>query len=100
MLKVLRSQPEVKDPKLGIVTSDGWTHPFLEYQPSEKARWIQPTRFEALKVADAERGPYIFQALVPGLMTTVEEGLDLHVTNKVVARWETECGVHAVVFSV
>jgi len=85
MLDVLKSTRGVQNPKLGIVTSDGWTHPFLEYDPSERARWIQPTRFEAVQVADIERGPYVFRAIVPGLKTTVEERLDIHVTEKVVA---------------
>ena len=100
MLKALKTLPGIQNPRLGIATSNGWTHPFLEYQPSEKARWIQPTRFDALKPADVEHGPYSFQAIVPGLMPAGQQRLDLHVTERVVREWKEQCGVRALILSI
>jgi hypothetical protein len=91
MLKVLKSEPGVDQARLGT-SNVGWIHPYLEYSASEKTGWVQPTRFEALKPADPSRGPYLFQAVLPGVLP--ERGkFDLHVTNNVEKRWKRRCGV-------
>jgi hypothetical protein len=90
MLKVLKAVPGVSDPRLGSVTSEGWTHPFLEYRAAEETRWIEPTRFDVLK---AGQGPYSFTAVLPG----IGNGIDIHVTKIVMQRWKDLCGVDAMV---
>jgi hypothetical protein len=89
MLQVLEATPGVHNAKLGISTSAGWAHPFLEYEPDEEVRWEQPTRFEALR--SSEHGPYSFEAVMPGIFTPGKP-LDLHVTEEVIRRWKVQCG--------
>jgi hypothetical protein len=95
MLDVLKTVPGVSDARLGISQSEGWTHPFLEYRAEEKARWVQPTRFDVQKPKGADNGHYTFIALLPGLVTEGEE-VDAHVTREVVVRWREKCGVSAI----
>jgi hypothetical protein len=89
MLKVLKTVPGVSEPRLGNVTTGGWTHPFLEYRAAEESRWIQPTRFDVQKRDD---GHILFMAMLPGM-----SALDTHVTNVVVQEWKVQCGVAAIV---
>ena len=95
MLKVLQSESGVDHARLGISTSDDWAHIFLKYEASEKTRWQQPTRFDALKPADPGHGPYTFQAVLPGLVGP--EGFDLHVTDSLIKKWKDQCGVTAII---
>jgi hypothetical protein len=89
MLKVLRTVPGVSEPRIGNSTSDGWTHPYLEYRAAEDSHWEQPTRFDVQKSHD---GRFRFMAVLPGV-----GGIDIHVTNNVVKEWKERCGVEAVV---
>ncbi len=95
MYKVLKTMPGVSEPKIGYVTREGWTHPFLEYRAEETNRWVQPTHFEAR--ADNEK--YWFEALVPGIIDPRVGHIDIHVTDAVVERWKTQCRVEVIVIS-
>jgi hypothetical protein len=99
MLGVLKETPGVRNAKLGVSNDEGWTHPYLEYEPDEKARWVKPTRFDLFKPRDIDRGPYEFQATVSGLVVSNEPGPDLHVTSSVVKEWKVRCGVNAYVLT-
>ena len=95
MLEVLKTVPGVSEPKLGYVTREGWTHPFLEYRAAERTSWVQPTRFEARRSA---RGMW-FQAVLPGVVSP-GLGLDIHVTDAVMKKWKTQCHIDAIVITV
>jgi hypothetical protein len=97
MYEVLKTMPGVSEPKLGYVTREGWSHPFLEYRADETNSWVQPTHFEA-KRGDYDR--YWFLALVPGIIDPRIGYFDIHVTNAVVEKWKTQCHVEVVVTSV
>jgi hypothetical protein len=97
MYEVLKTTPGVSEPKLGYVTSEGWTHPFLEYRAEETNRWVQPTRFEAQK---ADHGKFWFLATLPGLIDPRIGHLDIHVTEAVVQKWKAQCNVDANVLTV
>jgi hypothetical protein len=88
MYKVLLKVPGISEAKLGYVTRNGWTTPFLEYRAEEKSSWVGPTHFEAQKVRDT----YVFEGLLPGV-----GDLDTHVTEVVVKRWSKQCQVVAMV---
>ena len=94
MYQILKTAPDVTAPKLSNVTSDGWTHPILEYYSNEKSHWIQPTRFEAQPgVGDR----YTFLALLPGTPGT---NLDFHVTVGIVEKWKAQCNVDITMITV
>jgi len=97
MYEVLKTMPGVREPKIGYVTREGWTHPFLEYRAEETNSWVQPTHFEA-KRDDKDR--YWFEALVPGIIDPRVGHFDIHVTDAVVEHWKTQCHVVVVVISV
>lgn len=97
MYQVLKTTPGVTEPKLGYVTREGWTHPFLEYRAAETNSWVQPTRFEAMRRDD---GRYWFEAIVPGVIDPRVGHLDIHVTEAVVEKWKTQCHVEVVIISV
>jgi hypothetical protein len=90
MYEVLKTMPGVSEPKLGYVTSKGWTHPFLEYRAEEATRWVQPTRFESTR---DDHDHYSFLAILPGLIDPRIGHLDLHVTKAVMEKWKTQCHV-------
>ena len=46
MLEVLRATPGVIGPVLGTTTSEGWTHPFLEYRADEALTRKNAIRFD------------------------------------------------------
>jgi hypothetical protein len=96
MYEVLKAMPGVSDPKLGYVTSNGWTHPFLEYRADEATQWVQPTRFEAQR---NEKGQYSFLGILPGQIDPRLGALDLHVTNAVTTKWNTQCHANAFVIT-
>ena len=96
MLPVLKTTPGVHNAKLGVSTCQGWSHPYLEYEPEEKSRWVEPTRFEAHR--SSAQGPYWFLAMVPGI-TTPGKALDYHVSQEVVRRWKAQCRVDATLLS-
>jgi hypothetical protein len=88
MYKVLRKTPGITEAKLGYVTRNGWTTPFLEYRADEGASRDIPIRFDAMK---SDNGGYWFLAYRSGL-----GGLpDLHVTDAVMKIWKTQCRVDA-----
>jgi hypothetical protein len=84
MFAVLKTVPGVSEPSMGISTSDGWTHTFLEYRATEHSSETQPIRFSARK---SDRGGYWFMAVRSGF------GVDLHVTEVVMKEWKAQCGV-------
>jgi hypothetical protein len=96
MYEVLKIMPGVTEPKLGYVTSNGWTHPFLEYRADEATHWAQPTRFEARR---DDKGQYSFLGLLPGQIDPRIGHLDLHVTEAVTAKWNTQCHANAFVIT-
>jgi hypothetical protein len=40
MYEALKTIPGVSEPKIGYVTREGWTHPFLEYRADETNTWV------------------------------------------------------------
>lgn len=113
MLAVLKSDPGVSHAKLGVSDEDG-IHIFLEFDPDERDRWVGPTHFYMQKPADLAKGPYVFGATLPGLLSSIPQldpngrtvgsqpvaGLDFHVTERVTSRWEIECGVQVFIITV
>jgi hypothetical protein len=87
MLAILKAVPEVSEPKLGVTTSDGWTHPFVEYRAAEALSGETPIRFDAKK---ADRGGYWFLAVRSGLGAP-----EFHVTDSIIKKWKAQCGVEA-----
>jgi hypothetical protein len=94
MLTVAKAEPGAEHARSGIATDVDEPYVFVEYEPSEKTRWIQPTRFTSLEPHDPSDGHYTFQALLPGLVGPT--GFDLHVTRKLIEEWKTQCGVTAI----
>jgi hypothetical protein len=94
MLNVLKSMPGVSEPTLRYVTSDGYTYPVLEYRADEKARWVQPTRFVALK---PYHGKYQFQAMLPGAIDPDIGHPDAPVTGAIIERWKERCRADAII---
>jgi len=92
MLKVLKATPGVSEPRLGSTTSRGVTYVFIEYRAAEASSWKEPTRF-VLQPSGAN--DIWFLGLLPGMMP-----VDLHVTEVIVKKWKTQCGVEAVVETV
>lgn len=89
MVKVLEATPGVSGPRLGVVTSEGWAHPFVEYRADEALSRDRPIRFEARKDQDG----YEFLAVKSGLGAP-----ELHVTEAVMRTWEAQCHAHANIF--
>jgi hypothetical protein len=89
MLEVLKTMPEVTEPKLGVATSDGWTYPFLEYRAAEALSGATPIRFNAKKAA---HGGYRFLAVKSGLGAP-----EFHVTDAIIKKWKVQCRVDATV---
>jgi hypothetical protein len=89
MLEVLKTTPEVGEPKLGVTTSEGWTHPFVEYRAAEALSGATPIRFDAKK---AERGGYWFLAVTSGLGAP-----EFHVTDAIMKKWKAQCRADATV---
>jgi hypothetical protein len=87
MFEVLKGMPDVSEPKLGVITSEGWTHPFLEYRAAEALSKFNPIRFNAKK---ADRGGFWFLAVKSGFGAP-----ELHVTEAVMQKWKLQCGVDA-----
>lgn len=87
MFKVLKAIPEVSEPKLGVTTSDGWSHPFLEYRAAEALSGSAPIRFDAQRT---NRGGYWFLAVKSGLGAP-----EFHVTDAIMKKWKTRCGADA-----
>ena len=89
MVKVLEATPGVIGPRLGVVTSEGWAHPFVEYRADEALSRDRPIRFEARKDQDG----WEFLAVKSGLGAP-----ELHVTEAVMRTWEAQCHAHANIF--
>ena len=87
MYQALRTIPGVSEPKLGYVTSDGWTHPYLEYLAAEDSASVRHPRFEAEK---SDNGNYRFLAVLSGL-----GGPNIHISAAVMQKWKTQCSVEA-----
>ena len=87
MFEVLKTMPEVREPKLGVTTSDGWTHPFLEYRAAEALSEVYPIRFNAKKT---DGGGYWFLAVKSGLGVP-----EFHVTDVVIKKWKAQCSADA-----
>lgn len=96
MLKALKTIPGVSQEVLGEAKSHGTTRPFIEYRAEEETRWEQPTRF-TLQPSNGSR--FWFMAMLPGLVAPGSD-LDLHITNVVVKKWKTQCGVEADVLTI
>lgn len=90
MVKVLEAMPGVSGPRLGVATSEGWAHPFVEYRADEALSRDRPIRFEARKNQDG----YEFLAVKSGLGAP-----ELHVTEAVMRTWEARCQAHANILS-
>ena len=86
MLEVLKATPGVIGPVVGTTTSEGWTHPFLEYRADEALSRNGPIRF------DARKGPggYEFWATKSGLLAP-----EYHVTAAVMQQWTMRCHAYA-----
>jgi hypothetical protein len=95
MFGVLETMPQVSDPKVAYVTTEGWTHPIFEYRAEEDS-WLQPTRIEARRNSD---DTYFFQTLLPGL-TAHGRPVDHHVTSALIKAWRIQCHVSVVALSV
>ena len=87
MFDVLKNVPEVSEPKQGVETSDGWTHPFLEYRSAETLSRTTPIRFDAKK---SNHGGYYFEAVRSGLGAP-----DFHITDDVIKKWNAQCNANA-----
>jgi hypothetical protein len=87
MFEVLKAMHEVSEPRLGVTTSEGWAHPFLEYRAAEALSKFDPIRFDAKK---ADRGGFWFLAVKSGLGAP-----EFHVTDVVIKKWKVQCGVEA-----
>jgi hypothetical protein len=87
MFRVLQTMPEVSEPKLGVTTSEGWAHPFLEYRAAEALSRTTPIRFSAKK---ADCGGYWFLAVKSGLGAP-----ESHVTGAVLQKWKAQCSADA-----
>lgn len=96
MYKVLKSTPGVSEPRVGSVTREGSSLPFLEYRAAETNSWVQPTHFEATRLRHDD---YLFKGIVPGVIDPRVGYFDIHVTDEVVKRWETECQAVVLVIS-
>ena len=88
MFGVLETMPQVSDPKVAYVTTEGWTHPVFEYRAEEDS-WLQPTRVEARRNSDDS---YFFQTLLPGL-SAHGRPVDHHVTSALIKAWRIRCHV-------
>jgi hypothetical protein len=87
MFEVLKGMPDVIEPKLGVITSEGWTHPFLEYRAAEALSKFDAIRFNAQK---SDRDGFWFLAVKSGLGAP-----ELHVTQAVIQKWKLQCSVDA-----
>ena len=87
MFEVLKAMPEVSEPKLGVATSEGWAHPFLEYRAAEALSKFYPIRFNAKK---ADRGGFWFLAVKSGFGAP-----EFHVTVAVIQKWKAQCSAEA-----
>ena len=84
MFTVLKAVPGVSEVAQGVETTEGWTHTFLEYRATERSSSLRPIRFHAMR---SDRGGYWFLAVRSGF------DVDLHVTDIVMKKWKSECGV-------
>ena len=89
MLEVLKATPGVIGPVVGTTTSEGWTHPFLEYRADEALSRESPIRFDVRK----GHGGYEFWAVKSGFGAP-----ELHVTEAVVQKWNVHCHAYANVY--
>jgi hypothetical protein len=78
MFEILKAMPQVSEPKLGVTTSEGSTHPFFEYRAAEALSKFNPIRFDAKK---ADRGGFWFLAVKSGLGAP-----EFHVTDSAIKK--------------
>jgi hypothetical protein len=87
MLEILKTMPNVIEPKLGVTSSGGWVHPFLEYCAAEALTKFDPIRFDAKTDGS---GGFSFLAVKSGLGAP-----EFHVTDAVMKKWNARCGANA-----
>jgi len=98
MLNVLKSARGYTSPTLGYINSDGWYHPYVQYEYTEKSGWKLTIRFEAAKwervAGEPER--YLFTAHLPGIRAANERNADWG-TDAITVEWHTKCAVDSAV---
>ena len=91
---VLKATPGVVEPVLGTTSSDGWTHPFLEYRADEALTRTSAIRFDARQPSSGSgnRG-YWLMAWKSGFGAP-----EYHVTEAVIKKWKARCHADVVLF--
>ena len=91
MLSVLKVVPGVSDPTSGEATRAGVTRPFIQYHAAERYPGGHFVRFN---LQQASGSLIWFVAPLSG-MVGIGGSIDLHVTDSVIQKWKTKCGVDA-----
>ena len=94
MVKVLRETPRVDQVEAGVVNSDGWAHPFVQYRYQEQDAREGTVRFIAKKSNDSQQAIY-FVAALNGLSTPGGPPPPTLGVGEIVRRWELQCRVRA-----
>lgn len=89
MVAVLQKTPDVDQVEAGVLNSDGWVHPFVQYRNSRGGT----VRFIAQKPLDSKSTIY-FIAFLNGLVPHGMKPPDFGV-GEVIRRWHLQCGVSA-----
>lgn len=95
MLEILKTTPGVSDPKIDETKGEVC----LEYQPDEKDRWVQATKFCLDSNFHSTKTEYVFTGIFPGMVSSPDEKLDTHVSASVMKKWKAQCGVYAIGFT-
>jgi len=97
MLGILKATPGVTEARMEVTTDHGRTYPHLEFRADQEDRWVQPFRLEPMNLSGDLKPPYIFMIRAPGIWGP--DGPDFHVTDAVMVKANSQCGVHAVYFT-
>jgi hypothetical protein len=99
MVAVLKKEPGIDEAKLGVKTSDGWVHPYVEYRTfADKNGDQQVIRFEALRGALGEsKKDYYFETVLFGLIAAGQGAPNDWGASALIDKWKAECGVDATI---
>jgi hypothetical protein len=94
MYQTLTTIPGVHQPRQGRVTSNGWTHPFLEYSATTVGKnQAYPMRFEAQR--DGRNHDEYWYWFLGSFAGPIPPGFDVDQMESIIRKWKGLCHVVA-----
>lgn len=95
MYKALAGIPGVHQPRLGSVTSDGWTRPFVAFQATTREGLANPMVFEAERYGNEQNGYWYW--FLESFSGPPPPGTDARQMQLILDTWRERCLVAAVI---